>query len=875
MPLYYRMSAGETLKKLISNSGSGLPEVEAEIRLEEHGFNELVEKDKSSVFRMLLEQFKNLLVIILIIAAVVSFSLGETGDSIVIMIVVLVNAVIGFTQEYKAEKAIHALKKMMAPTAKVIRDGEVKRIQARLLVPGDVLLVEAGDGIPADARIIESMNLKVDEAALTGESVPEGKHTDAIRHKMVVGDRKNMLFAGTNAVYGHGKAVVVATGMDTEFGRIAELTQETRDEPSPLQEELAVVGKYVGIGTLVVCAILFLVGFLFSGISFIVMFLTAVSLAVAAVPEGLPATITIALAMGVQRMVRRNSIIRKLSAVETLGCTSVICSDKTGTLTQNKMEVTRVEPSDEQGMFKCAALCNDAVIQRNGEIIGDTTEGAILAAASKAGYEKKALERDFPRIADIPFDSTRKMMSTIHDIDGKKRLAYIKGAPEIVLGRCTHILKQGEVVKLGPSERKRITKSYRGMAEDALRVLAFARRDVSEVKTYSTESVEGDLVFLGLMGMIDPPRPEIKPAIEKCRKAGIKVVMVTGDYEITAKAIANKIGLAADRVINGLELEKLSDSELRKALEKENAIFARVSPEHKLRIVSALQGMGHVVAVTGDGVNDAPALKRADIGVAMGITGTDVSKGASDMILTDDNFASIVAAIEEGRSVYDNMKKFFIYLLSCNAGEVLTVFLGMAVIAPLFFGARGEHLLPLLAVQILWVNLASDVLPAVALGIDPAAEDIMKRKPRDLKMKLINRNFAVRMLLLGFFVSLVCLSVFAWQLSLGAPLEKARTLVFAVLVFIQLVNVFNCRSSRNSALRDVFSNKYLLGGIFISFLLQIAVLTIPFLQDMFHTVPLSAWEWAIVTSLSLSILVFEEIRKFLARRFTKPAPEDY
>ncbi|MBW2991292.1 calcium-translocating P-type ATPase, SERCA-type [Candidatus Woesearchaeota archaeon] len=903
--LFYNMPSDEVIKHFASSEDNGLTSKEVEFRLKKFGRNKLAAKKKVTILHRFINQFKELMIIILILAGVIAFILGESIDAGIIFFVVLVNAVIGVLQEYKAEKAIEALKKMMTPHATILRNGIEKVINAEELVPGDILILEEGTRAPADARIIEAAMLKVDEAVLTGESVPRGKHEAVIeKENIALGDRNNMLFMGTNITSGRCKAVVTATGMSTEFGKIAGLTAEIKEEKSPLQKELVRVGKFIAKVTLGIVIIVFFLGLL-SGQGLFVMFLFAVSLGVAAVPEGLPATMTIALALGVRRMAKRKAIMRKLSSVETLGSTTVICTDKTGTLTKNEMTVKQIwvnnkniyiqgegyEPaggflynnkdySDDvlRKMLRCGLLCNNAVLQKDSDnkdkwvIVGDPTEGALVVSAKKTGLEQKKEEETYDRVFEIPFSSDAKRMITINKDEARKSkdrkglTAYMKGATGVILDKCSYIEVDGKVKKLSEKQKEDIKVVSRQMSEQALRVLGFAYKTLKgkeqEENNYK-KIKEQDFVFLGLQGMIDPPRQEVKDAVAKCRKAGIKIYVVTGDHGLTARAIAKEIGIATDntRIIKGPELEKMNDQALSIAM-REEVIFARVSPEHKMRIASLLMSHGEVVAMTGDGVNDAPALKKADIGVAMGITGTDVSKEASEMVLTDDSFATIVNAVEEGRSIYSNITKFIRYMFSTNLGEIIAILLGMLLI-PVFLKEKGIVLI-VTAVQILWINLGTDVLPALALGVEPPEQGVMNKPPRNPRERIISSKRFAHWLMTGLIIGIGTLAMFL--MNSDEPL-KARTMAFSVLVFYQLANVFNCRHETKSLFHiKLFSNKYIIWAVLVSLVLQIAVIQVPLLQKVFKTMALSLFEWGAVVLLSLTIIIYDEIRKVFARK---------
>ncbi len=914
---------------------TGLSSEEAQARLEKYGPNELMERPRPGFFKMLMDQFNNFLVIILIVAAVVSLLLGEIIDASAIMAIVALNAVLGVIQESKAEQALAALKKMAAPNAEVIRDGHQITIPARELVPGDIVLLEAGNYVPADMRLVESVNLKIDEASLTGESVPVSKDARVVLDKDIpIGDRKNSAFMGTVVTYGRGKGLVTATGMHTQLGMIAEMLQSYEEEPTPLQQKLDQLGRSLGTACLVISGIIFAFGIvrdtqpmtaLTQGFlayltaherDIVELFMTAVSLAIAAVPEGLPAVVTICLALGMQRMVRRHVLIRKLPAVETLGCATVICSDKTGTLTQNEMTVVQGwvngklfqvtgEGYNPHGHFSYDGqafdprsdpvasllltgilLCNDARLERSGEergehtwrMVGDPTEGALVVAAAKAGLWREEMEQRFPRVAEIPFDSERKRMTTIHQIldsgsgmwgFGKANphpyVAFVKGAPDIVLGYCDHIVECGEVRPLTEEKRQEILEANQRMARQALRVLGVAYRPLENPpESPSPEQVERHLTFVGLLGMIDPARPEVKEAVQVAKQAGLKSVMVTGDYKDTAVAIAKEIGLLSPggRVLTGAELEQMDDEEFA-AIVEEVDVYARVSPQHKVKIVEAFKAQDHVVAMTGDGVNDAPALKRADIGVAMGITGTDVSKEAADMVVTDDNYASIVAAIEEGRIIYSNIRKFVFYLVSCNVGEILVIFLAML----------GGLPVPLKPIQILWVNLVTDGAPALALGLEKGDPDIMKRPPRPTKEPVINKDMQIGILVQAAVMTAAVLMAFIYGLGrFPGNLAGAQTMAFATLAMSELLRASTARSLYYSVFSiGVFSNRWMLLAIATSFLLLLLVMYVPFLQPFFDTVPLGLGDWLVVIPfISMDPIAAELTKAFLRRRMVRP-----
>jgi len=928
-----RESHGKPIEELVSGFQThlerGLTRQEAQERLGKFGPNELTERPRPGFFALLWDQFNNYLVIILIIAALVSLALGEYVDSIAIMFIVVLNAVVGVIQESKAEQALAALKKMSAPNAQVIRDGHQITIQGREIVGGDIVLLEAGNYVPADLRLVESVNLKIEEASLTGESVPVEKKAAVVLDKDIpLGDRKNTAFMGTLITYGRGKGLVTGTGMNTQIGLIAEMIQSFEAEDTPLQKKLEHLGKVLGTACLAICALVFVYGLfrdthladaLNSGFlnyleaekkDIINLFMTAVSLAIAAVPEGLPAIVTICLALGMQRMIKHHALIRKLPAVETLGCATVVCSDKTGTLTQNQMTVVQgwaggkrfritgegyspngeffagTEPFDPRTdpdatlLFHGALVCNDAKLEersdeegkRSWQIIGDPTEGAMVVAAAKSGYRRGELEKALPRIQEIPFDSDRKRMATIHSHDGGEArasvsgfsyppvFAFVKGAPDVILDLCGDRLESGQAVGLTEGQRLAILEQNRDMASNALRVLGVAYRPLQEVPAVvSPETVEKDLIFIGLLGMIDPPRPEVVEAIKVANGAGLKSVMVTGDYKDTAEAIARDIGLLTPGglVLTGPEIEKLSDEELAAKTDRLD-VCCRVSPQHKTRIVDAFKARGHVVAMTGDGVNDAPALKRANIGVAMGITGTDVAKQTADMVLTDDNFASIVAAIEQGRIIYSNIRKFVYFLLACNVGEILIIFTAMLVGMPI----------PLRPVQLLWLNLVSDGAPALALGLEKGDPDIMKHPPRSPKEPIINRDMAIGIGVIGVVDAIAILTVFYLALQrYPGHLEAAQTMAFVALCTSEMIRAFTARSEYHSVFSiGVFSNRWMIWAVGVSFLPVLMVVYVPFLRPFFDTVPLTAGDWLFMLPFFFASPVAMELLKIYFRK---------
>ena len=879
---WHTLSAADACARLESFS-AGLTAAEAARRLDEYGSNELQAAHRISPWTILFEQFKNVLIVILLAATVLSAFLGHGVEAVAITVILLFSVVLGFVQEYRAERAIEALRQMAAPTATALRDGEEREIPARDLVPGDVVVLRAGNRIPADARLIEAVNLQIQEAALTGESVPVEKHAAPLSNpELALGDRKNMAYAGTTATYGRGRAIVAATGMKTEFGKIAQMLQTVETGKTPLQENLDKLGHTLGRAAFVVVGIIVALG-LFRGQPFIEMLVFGIALAVAVVPEALTAVVTISLAIGVQRLVKRRALMRRLPAVETLGSTSVICSDKTGTLTKDEMTARKlyvagqllevsgagyephgqfsrdgvsVEPSTPlERLLQAAALASDAHIARNEvagrwQVTGDPTEGALVVVAAKAGLNKAALDARFPRVHEIPFASDTKRMTTLHSVAADV-VAFAKGAPEIILDSCERQWTADGETRLDAASRNELVETVRHMASEGLRVLAVASKAGATL-----ENAERDMTFLGLVGMIDPPRPEAKAAIQTCEQAGIRVVMITGDHPITAHAVARELGLLkAGRVTSGAELEAMSEAELERQVENIE-VYARVSPAHKLRVVTALQKKGHVVAMTGDGVNDAPALKKADIGIAMGITGTDVAKEAAAMMLTDDNFASIVAAVEEGRGIYSNIKKYLMFLLSSNIGEIGLMGGAMLLGLPL----------PLTAVQILYVNLATDGLPALALALDPPEADLMRRKPGNPRTGIFTRPVVTLMMVGGVWSMLVNLSLFAWALNSGRSVAEAMTMTFVSLVLIQFFKAYNFRSDRLSVLNRPFANTWLNWAISWEFVLLLVVVYVPSLHKPFGTFSLSVVDWAIVVGLALTISPVLEAAKWMERR---------
>ncbi len=866
----------------LSSTRTGLSKSDVEERLARTGPNELQAAPHVSAWKILLQQFKNVLILILLVATVASAFLGHGVETIAIGVIVLFAVILGFIQEYRAERAIEALREMAAPSVTVIRQGREVEIAARDVVPGDIMLLQAGNKIAADARLVESVNLQVDEAALTGESIPIHKRTEPISvQDLPLGDRNNMVFGGTIVTYGRGRGVVVATGMRTEVGRIAEMLQSVESGRTPLQRNLDKVGRVLAQAALLIVAAVVIVAVIRDQ-PLLEMFIFGIALAVAAVPEALPAVVTISLAIGVQRMVKRNALVRRLPAVETLGSTSVICSDKTGTITRDEMTARRlrtydrtvtlsgsgyepvgelscegsnVEPSElERELLMAGALVCDAhLVQEEGEgwvLKGDPTEGAIIVAAAKAGLHKAVLDVELPRVGEIPFTSESKRMTTLHAL-GSTHVAYAKGAPEIILGSCSRQLTSRGDVALEDRDREAILEAVRRMADDALRVLAIAKKEHATL-----DDAEQDMTFLGLVGMIDPPRTEARSAVERCHRAGIRVVMITGDHPSTARAVAGEIGLLeAGRSVTGAELEEMSDEQLGREVESIE-LYARVSPAHKLRVVSALQERGHIVAMTGDGVNDAPALKKADIGVAMGITGTDVSKEASAMTLLDDNFASIVAAVEEGRGIFENVKKYLMYLLSANIGEIGLVAGATLLGLPL----------PLTAVQILYVNLATDGLPALALSVDPAEHDLMERAPRKAATGVFTRPVVTLMLVGGLWSTAANLTLFAWALESGRSLTEAMSMAFLSLVLIEFAKAYNFRSDHHSVLHRPFANKWLNLAILWEVGLLVFILWFEPLHEPFGTSPLTRADWLVAALPALSISPVLDLTKRLVWR---------
>ncbi len=920
MKKWHQLDIEQTLGELKTDLKNGLSTAEVQKRQQEYGPNQLIERGMKSPWRILLDQFTEIMVVILIIAAGVSVLLHEVTDAIVILIIVVLNAALGFSQEYRAEKAMAALKRLSAPKVKVRRNGHLHEIPAQELVPGDVIQLDAGDAVAADCRLIEAINLRVQEALLTGESEAVEKHTRPIpQENLPLGDQRNMVFMGTVTTYGRGLAVVVRTGMKTELGKIADMLQSVEQESTPLQKRLKQLGKGLAVAALGIVAIIFILGML-RGEAVRVMFMTAIGMAVAVIPEGLPAVVTIALALGAQRMLKRNALIRKLPAVETLGSVTVICSDKTGTLTENRMTVTvvdvagnrvdflekmkfysptvseserlnplRVKYPEVSLMLEAGALCNDAVIEKEFsegggyQTVGDPTEGALVIAAARAGIWKDELEQILPRVAELPFDSERKRMTTVHQLNreqlkdtslqsvqilqayGKQAyIAFTKGAVDSLLQISTQVWTEGKSTPLDEAWAMRIRRANEDLAKQGVRVLGVAFKLIDADTALPIQPQEENLTFVGLFGMIDPARAEVKDAVATSLSAGVRPIMITGDHPLTASYIARQLAIGGPsyEVISGQELEEMSIEELKIKLETVS-IFARVSPAHKMKIVEALQQKGEIVAMTGDGVNDAPALKKADIGVAMGITGTDVSKEASEMVLLDDNFATIVAAIEEGRRIYDNIRKFIQYTLTSNAGEIWVMLLGP------FFGLS----LPLTPLQILWVNLVTDGLPGLALTVEPAEPDTMRRKPYPPNENIFGRGLVVSILWIGILMGLTSLLSGIWAYQSGR-LHAWQTMVFTTLTLAQMGNVMALRSNHYTLHQiGLLSNKPLLGAVLLTFALQMAVIYVPFLQSIFNTVPLSPQE--LLVSFAFSIVVFLAVEFFKWFRYQrKPMIEE-
>lgn len=890
---WYKKKPSELEKELKTSLSSGLTASSAKEKLETHGPNELKAEEGTSLLSKFIDQFKDPLTLILIAAAVLSAVLGDLVETGIILAIVIINALLSVYQEGKAEEAVEALQKMSSPHAKVIRDGKEMELNASELVPGDLVALEAGDIVPADLRLIESSNLQIDESSLTGESVPVEKDASIdFNEEREIGDRDNYAHSSTIVSYGRAKGLVTATGQNTEIGKIASSLSNQADELTPLQVRLNSLSKTLGLIILAVCAVVLAVGLL-RGYELLEMIMMAISLAVAAIPEGLSAIVTIVLSLGMTRMAEKNAIVKKLLAVETLGTVTTICSDKTGTLTQNEMTVQRIhvdgkdidvagtgydpvgdfsidgrpfEDEDAPSLYtlvSIGALTNDAsLVEEDGlySIIGDPTEGALLSLAGKKGLKRKDLEEKYPRIEEIPFDSDRKMMTTFHNnfIEGKV-VSFTKGAPDIIIEKCTKKLVDGKVTDFTEAEKTQVMEETTSYAKDALRTLAYAFRSYDSLPgEINSSEIEKDMIFVGFTGTIDPARPEAKEAIKECKSAGIDVVMITGDHIDTAVAIAKDLGIAesADQAILGRELNSMTEDELREVVKTKN-VFARVSPENKVQIVNALKANGHIVSMTGDGVNDAPALKRADIGVAMGITGTDVAKSTAEVILTDDNFATIVHAVEEGRIIYNNIKNFVSFLLSCNIGEVLVIFLAIVFGLPV----------PMTAIQLLWINLVTDSFPALALGVEKGTKDIMEEKPRDPKEPLLDKDTSIVIAIQSIAITIATLGAYYYGIkTYGLDSEGSRTLAFATLITSELLRAYSARNADHTLGEiGVFTNKTMVIATFASFALMVIVLYVPFLADLFDVIAPSIRDWAMIIGLSIIPLILGEIRKKIMR----------
>ena len=868
--MWFSKTSNEIIQQLNTDLNEGLSSEEAAKRLNEFGANKLKSKPKKTILQLFFAQINDILIYILLGAAVLSAIMKDYNEAIIILIVVLINAVVGVVQESKAEKALEALKKLSTPKAVVKRDGELKEIPSEEVVPGDIIILDAGRYVPADLRLIETANLKIEESALTGESVPSEKDGSKAfpDEEVPLGDQINMAFSSTLATYGRGIGIAVETGMNTQIGKIAKMLDDTENEMTPLQKKLAELGKYLGIGAIAICVIMFIVGII-QGQDIFDMLLTAISLAVAAIPEGLAAIVAIVLAMGVQRMIKENAIVRKLPAVETLGAVNVVCSDKTGTLTQNKMTVTKfysnsnlksiddldINDPSEKMLLENLVLCNDATYSEASQT-GDPTEIALLVAGAKYDLIKESLQSNHARCNEAPFDSDRKLMSTVNYYGDNSYRVYTKGAIDNILKICKGAYINGEIVPMTEELEEEIMKASNSMSDEALRVLGAAYKEISSYSG-TVDDFEKDLIFVGLVGMIDPPRLEVKDSIGVCKHAGIKTIMITGDHKKTAFAIAKELNIAENesQTISGAELDKLSDDELSTKID-DLRVFARVSPEHKVKIVKAFKSKGNIVSMTGDGVNDAPSLKTADIGVAMGITGTDVAKGAADMVLTDDNFSTIVSAIEEGRNIFNNIKKSIIFLLSCNLGEIFALFIAIL----LGWDA------PLRPIHILWVNLITDTLPALSLGVDPGDKNVMYNKPRDPKESLFKHD-GIFMVDNGIFIGALTLIAYQIGLQKYGSVVHAQTMAFVVLSVSQLFHALNLRHPKKSIFQvGLFTNKYLIFSIIIGVFLQDIIITVPFLRTVFDVFDLTMNDWMIVSLFAISPLVLNEIAKIFKRK---------
>lgn len=862
---YYQQSVEDVVRQLKTDLTQGLSSTDVTVLQERDGLNEFAKKQHTSLWQKFIAQFKSFMIIVLLVAAVIS---GVTGymngegitDAIIILSILIVNAIIGVFQEAKAENALDALEKLSAPHCKVVRNGEHQVIESRELVVGDIVEIETGDSVPADLRLVESVNLKIQEAALTGESLPVEKTSATITGDVPIGDRVNMAFSSCSVTYGRGVGVVVATGEKTEVGKIAAMIKSVPDMRTPMQVRLDKLGKVLAIISLVVCAVIFIIGLCY-GRGLMEMFMTAVSLAVAAIPEGLPAVSTVVLALGVQRLAKQNAIVRNLPSVETLGSTTVICSDKTGTLTQNKMTVVECYPDISNTIMTIGSLCNDTTQGNEGELFGDPTETALVAFAEHNKLMQSELNGSYPRLSEIPFDSERKLMTTLHRKDDNTILVATKGGFDELLAKCSRIDDNGNVRTITDSDKESLAAVNTSMAAKALRVLCMAYKEVSiiaepdaEQLTTLTADAERDLIFVGMVGMIDPPREEARVAVEQCKRAGIKPVMITGDHKITASAIAQSLGIMAadDKVLTGSDVESMSDEELLN-IAGSVSVFARVAPEHKVRIVKAYQKLGNVVAMTGDGVNDAPALKLANIGVAMGITGTDVSKEAADVVLADDNFATIVQSVREGRRIYDNLIKSIQFMISTNLGEI--VLLLVAVLC--------NFDMPLLPIQLLFINLVGDSLPSLALSVDHAAKNIMSRKPIDPNQGIFTRAFTTKITIQALIIGAV--TIVAYLIGLQHSIDAARTMTFAVMIFSQFTMIFSIRSGNGWFTERFFSNRWLWATIVLVTALTLFVMLTPAMQSLFKLTALTATQWWIVVGLSIGVLMLSEFCKIFTR----------
>lgn len=855
--MWYTKNIKEIEKELKTNIKTGLKDIDVKVRLDEFGENIIEEGKKESLLVKFIKQFKDFMIIILIIAALVSAIVsylensGDYFDSLIIIAIVLFNGIMGLIQETKAEKAIEALKKMSSPACKVKRNGKIQIVEGRSVVPGDIVILEAGGYVPADIRLINTYNLKIEESSLTGETEPVTKNSDEvfINEKIPLGDIKNMAFANTIVVNGHAEGIAISTGMNTEVGKIAKMIITNEAPMTPIQKKLEEVGRVLGIACIIICIVIFIIGVI-KKISVTEMFMTSVGLAVAAIPEGLPAIVTIILSIAVTKMAKKNAIIRKLPAVETLGSSKVICSDKTGTLTENNMKVVEIVGNREK-VLTFGTLCTDCEIAGN-VIEGEPTEKAIVKEALDNNINKNEEMKIMPRVSEIPFDSSRKLMTTVHALKNGRYRIITKGAPDVLLNKCTYYEEQGSIKDLDKSFFELLKNKNEQMAEKALRVLAVAYLDVDILpKQIESETIEKGLIFVGLIGMIDPPRKGVKEAIRECKKARIKTVMITGDHITTAKAIAKDLGILnkGELAITGDELDKLPDNKLVKNI-MDYSVFARVSPEHKVRIVNLFQKAGMVVAMTGDGVNDAPALKKADIGIAMGLKGTDVAKNASDMILNDDNFVTIVEAVKQGRNIFDNIKKAIHFLIATNIGEIVTIFIG------LLLGMKS----PLLAIQLLWVNLVTDSLPAIALGLEPAEKDIMKRNPRNPRKSIFSDGLSGRIITEGLMIGMLTIIAF----SIGNKyygLEIGRTMAFISLGMLELLHCLNIKSEKSIFKCGLFENKYLIGAIVLGTILQIGIVFIPSIAEIFKLTQLNLTQWGITILISIMPIIIMEIQK--------------